>query len=333
MVLLFERNDITKMTVDAIVNAANNTLLGGSGVDGAIHRAAGPKLLEECKTLGGCETGSAKITKGYNLPSKYVIHTVGPIYYDGKHGEKNMLESGYKSCLDLAKEYKIKSIAFPLISAGIYGYPKDEAVDVAVKTIKGYFENDDYDIMIKIVFFGQSSYEIGLEKYGKIDEYIDNNYVEEYELRRNGARKQETSIEYLGSANAVKSVVRKNEDISLDDMIKNIDANFSDTLLKIIDEKKLKDSEVYFRANMDRKLFSKIRNGSHPKKTTAISLCIALKLSYEETNDLLIKAGYILNNSEKFDVIISYFLKKKKYDIYEINEALLYYDQPQLGIV
>ena len=181
MVLLFERNDITKIKVDAIVNAANNTLLGGSGVDGAIHRAAGPKLLEECMTLGGCETGFAKITKGYNLPSKYVIHTVGPIYYDGNHGEKKMLESCYKSCLDLAKEYKIKSIAFPLISAGVYCYPKDEAHDVAVKTIKGYFENDDYDIMIKIVLFGQSSYEIGLEKYGKIDEYIDNNYVEEYE--------------------------------------------------------------------------------------------------------------------------------------------------------
>ena len=181
MVLLFERNDITKIKVDAIVNAANNTLLGGSGVDGAIHRAAGPKLLEECMTLGGCETGFAKITKGYNLPSKYVIHTVGPIYYDGNHGEKKMLESCYKSCLDLVKEYKIKSIAFPLISAGVYGYPKDEALDVAVKTIKGYFEDDDYDIMIKIVLFGQSSYEIGLEKYGKIDEYIDNNYVEEYE--------------------------------------------------------------------------------------------------------------------------------------------------------
>lgn len=364
MILIFEKNDITKIEVDAIVNAANNTLLGGGGVDGAIHWAAGPKLLEECKTLGGCETGKAKITKGYNLPSKYVIHTVGPIYNDGKHNEEKMLKSCYVSCLDIAKEYKLKSIAFPLISAGVYGYAKEEAFDVAVKTIKGYFENDDYDIMIKIVLFGQSSYEMGLKKYGKIDEYIDNNYVEEYELRRNGVGKQEISIEYLpkdfegisknrlnnykrssptlsknkDSANIVKSVVRKNEDISLDDitlddMIKNIDANFSDTLLKIIDEKKLKDSEVYFRANMDRKLFSKIRNGSHPKKTTAISLCIALKLSYEETNDLLLKAGYILNNSEKFDVIISYFLKKKKYDIYEINGALLHYDQPQLGIV
>lgn len=132
-----------------------------------------------------------------------------------------------------------------------------------------------------------------------------------------------------------REIILENEvadDETLDDMIKNLDESFSDTLLKIIDSKKLKDSEVYFKANMDRNLFSKIRNGSHSKKTTAISLCIALELSYDETNDLLVKAGYILNNSEKFDVIISYFLKKKNYNIYQINEALLYYDQPQLGI-
>lgn len=169
MVLSFEKNDITKVKVDAIVNAANNTLLGGGGVDGAIHRAAGLKLLEECRTLGGCETGKAKITKGYDLPAKYVIHTVGPIYQDGKHGEKELLESCYVSCLKLAKENDIHSIAFPLISAGIFGYPKEGAIDVAVDSIKKFFENDDYDIVVKIILFGSESVEIVERKFGMMD--------------------------------------------------------------------------------------------------------------------------------------------------------------------
>ena len=168
MVLLFERNDITKVKVDAIVNAANNTLLGGGGVDGAIHAAAGPKLLEECMTLGGCETGDAKITRGYELPAKYVIHTVGPIYRDGKHGEKELLESCYEKSLKLAKENDIHSIAFPLISAGVYGYPKEDAIDVAVDSIKRFFENDDYDITIKIILFGDNEVNIVKQKYGDI---------------------------------------------------------------------------------------------------------------------------------------------------------------------
>lgn len=181
MVLSFEKNDITKVKVDAIVNAANNTLLGGGGVDGAIHRAAGPKLLEECRTLGGCETGKAKITKGYDLPAKYVIHTVGPIYQDGKHGEKELLESCYVSCLKLVKENDIHSIAFPLISAGNFGYPKEEAIDVAVDSIKKFFENDDYDIEVKIILFGSESVEIVERKFGMMDKcekikmIIDNN--------------------------------------------------------------------------------------------------------------------------------------------------------------
>ena len=160
------QNDITRMEVDAIVNAANSSLLGGGGVDGCIHRAAGPELLSECRLLGGCETGHSKITKGYRLPCRYVIHTVGPRWKDGIHGERDLLISCYQTSLQLAVENGCKTVAFPLVSAGIYGYPKEEALKIAVETIETFLQKND--LCVYLVLFDREAYEIGRRLFPNI---------------------------------------------------------------------------------------------------------------------------------------------------------------------
>ena len=323
------RNDITKISCDAIVNAANSSLLGGGGVDGAIHRAAGKGLFLECMKLHGCKTGQAKMTGGYNLPCKYVIHTVGPVWRGGSHGEKEFLQSCYKNSLALAKENHCESVAFPLISSGIYGYPKQQAFNIAVETIKQFLEENEMDITL--VIFDKASFDLSKEYSDNIREYISQNYVDEHtdrSTRFSGSfsRKASAPIWAVCEESAVC------DDIG--DFIKNqIDESFTEMLLRKIDEKGMTDVQCYKKANIDRKLFSKIRSDRlyKPKKETAIAFAIALELSLGETKDMLMKAGFALSHSSKFDIIIEYFLMKEIYDIYRINETLFEFDQKLLG--
>ncbi|MBQ8868405.1 MAG: O-acetyl-ADP-ribose deacetylase [Oscillospiraceae bacterium] len=336
MPLEIVRNDITKMTVDAIVNAANESLLGGGGVDGAIHYAAGPELLAECKTLDGCKTGKAKITGGYNLPAKYVIHTVGPVYEDGKHGEKSLLESCYRESLALAKKHNCETVAFPLISSGVYGYPKDQALKVAIDVISVFLLEND--MMVYIVIFDKAAYKISEKLFSDITEYIDDNYVDEHtDYRRESMRMNTPMAPMQASVGLFESdlceckAMMAEED--LDAKLKHIDESFSQMLLRKIDEKGMTDAECYKKDNIDRKLFSKIRSDVHykPSKPTAIAFAISLELSLDETEDMLKKAGFALSHSNKFDIIIEYFISKGNYNIFEINEALFAFDQSLLG--
>ena len=346
MPLQIVRNDITKMKVDAIVNAANSSLLGGGGVDGCIHRAAGPELLAECKTLGGCETGSAKITKGYKLPCKYVIHAVGPRWRDGKHGEREKLISCYRTSLALAKENGCETVALPLISSGIYGYPKDQALRIAIDTISEFLLEND--MTVYIVIFDRKAYQISGKLYADIAEYIDDNYVDEHSdnyserLRRLNAL---PDMEPVCGASVCEEADEMAEPImampmaapkkmkSLDEALGQIDESFSEMLLRKIDEKGMTDAECYKKANIDRKLFSKIRSDKlyKPSKPTVIAFAIALELSLEETKNMLMKAGFALSHSNKFDIIIEYFIENENYNVFEINEALFDFDQSLLG--
>lgn len=330
MPLQIVRNDITKMKVDAIVNAANSSLLGGGGVDGAIHAAAGPKLLQECKTLGGCETGKAKITGAYELPCKYVIHAVGPRWQGGTNNEKNLLESCYQTSLELAKTHECGSIAFPLISSGIYGYPKDQALKVAMDVIRDFlFENE---MQVYLVIFDKAAYRISEKLFTDIAEYIDDNYVDEHIDYRRESVRMKMPMQTLVQYDFCESKCMASEE-DLEYKLMHIDESFSEMLLRKIDEKGMSDTECYKRANIDRKLFSKIRSNPQykPSKPTAIAFAIALELSLEETEDMLRKAGFAFSNSNRFDIIIEYFISRGNYNIYEINEALFAFDQSLLG--
>ena len=327
------KGDITKLECDAIVNAANNSLLGGGGVDGAIHTAAGPDLLAECRTLGGCETGDAKITKGYDLPAKYVIHTVGPVYRDGRSGEEALLRSCYRKSLALADAYGCESVAFPMISAGVYGYPWDEALNAATSEILSFLQ--DHDMTVYLVIYSGK-----LRREKRRDDALLQAYLREKlerKLRSDStvwtgkapkpkAKREETGL----GMHALESAVVHNASPGPQ---WQLDESFSQMLLRKIDESGMTDAECYKKANVDKRLFSKIRSNPayQPKKATALAFAVALRLSPDETAKLLKTAGFALSDSNLFDVIVKYHIEHGYYDVFRINEVLFDNDQPLLG--
>ena len=323
------RNDIVNMKVDAIVNTANPKPIIGDGTDRAIHCKAGERLLLARKEIGDIAIGTSKITPAFDLNARYVIHTAGPIWKDGKSGEEALLASCFKNSLRLAKEKDCESIAFPLISSGSYGFPKPIALQIAVREISAFLLENE--MQVYLVVFGKQSFELSEKLFKSVSSYIDENYVsDKMSLEYGKSKVRRFDYEKMLLSESSYEITSKMP--NLDGMLNNLDKGFSETLLDLIDRTGKKESEIYKKANVDMKLFSKIRNNVNykPSKATALAFAIALELDLDETSDLLSRAGYALSQSSKFDVIVKYFIENKKYDIFEINSALFRFDQPLL---
>ncbi len=321
------RNDIVNMKVDAIVNTANPRPIIGAGTDKAVHDKAGARLLLARKEIGDIAVGEAAITPAFDLDANYVIHTAGPIWRDGKSSEEALLASCFKNSLRLAKEKECESIAFPLISTGSYGFPKPLALQIAVREISSFLMENE--MQIYLVVFEKQSFELSEKLFKSVSSYIDANYVsDKMNLEYGTSKLRRFDYEEMLLRESSYEITSKMP--NLDGMLNNLDRGFSETLLDLIDRTGKKDSEIYKKANVDRKLFSKIRNNVNykPSKATALAFAIALELSMDETDDLLARAGIALSQSNKFDVIVRYFIENKKYDIFELNSVLFEFDQP-----
>lgn len=317
------QGDITAIKVDAIVNAANEDLAPGGGVCGAIFAAAGMKeLMDACQRLRPCPPGQAVITPGFKLSAKHVIHAVGPIWRGGNHGEEALLRQCYLSALQIAEEAGLTSIAFPLISSGIYGYPKDEALLVAVTAMGDFLKASE--MQVTLVIYDRKSFSLEPTRVYSLQKYLKKHFSEDSEV---------PLYAQLDSYRMRQSMAAETFVLPSEERLDQLEETFSQALLRLIDEKGLSDTTAYKRANIDRKLFSKIRSDAHykPKKSTALAFAIALALDPEEADDFLMTAGFRLSRSSKSDVLIRFFLEQGNPDIHEINEALFFYQLPLLG--
>ena len=356
------RSDITKVKVNVIVNTANPYPVIGSGTDSAVYHVAGEqKLLAERKKIGNIAPGQVAVTPAFKLPAKYIIHTVGPVWEDGNHGERDILRSCYEKSLNKAVELKAESIAFPLIATGVYGFPKDEALNIALAEIGKFLLTNDMKVIL--VVFDRKAFELSSQLVGDIDEFIDDHGVQivretEYgsgmdrlerrrmeltsvladeELYNRRAELIDVEEDLFDGASApmapMSAPYMDMGDESLDDMLQNTGDTFQQKLFQLIDASGMDDVTVYKKANIDRKVFSRIRckEDYKPKKKTAVAFAIALQLDMPTMLDLLSRAEIAFSPSNKFDLIITYFVTHGIYDIFEINAALFKYGQPILG--
>ena len=361
MPLIIVRNDITEMQVDAIVNSANPRPVIGGGVDKAIHKKAGSELLVARLKIGDIKTGKAAITPAYRLQAHYVIHTVGPVWRNGDHRERELLVECYTNSLQLALEHKCNSIAFPLISAGVYGCPAEIAIATATQAIRNFLL--DHDMSVYLVVYNGDAFKISNTLFGEVQNYLNEMYVDESEgvggknrdisllpaflerpcedaeVPERSSKKYQRIIRdavvysIKEEGHSKRSCSRSLRSRALEDILDDLDASFSEVLMRYIDDKGKTSPEVYKRANVDRKHFSKIRNNPayQPSKTTALAFAIALELNIDETKDFIGRAGYALSHSSKSDIIVEFFIERKEYDIFTINEALFAFGQPVLG--
>lgn len=401
------RDDITHVHADALVNAANEWLRAGGGVCGAIFKAAGSRKLQQaCNKIGHCDTGSAVATPAFALPARYVIHAVGPVWQGGHAQERELLASCYRSSLELAAQLKCRSIAFPLISAGIYGYPRREALEVAQEQIRAFLDTHEMDVTL--VLYDPRVMELADDLRLRVERYIDDVYVgahakqsqrlaweaeqlsaqmppsaveeEADELAEamqapsvdgepdagatgtwympaaeapmtapspisgaspKGSARRTSAREAAPSIGAQPTAAREKTSSSprvslpkpLRNLLEHLDAGFSETLLAMIDERGLKDAQVYKKANLSRQHFSKIRSNPRyrPTKTTVLALAVALELTLDETCLLLERAGFALSHADRRDVIVEFFIREGIYDVFQINDTLFAFDQPLLG--
>ena len=365
MPLQIIRQDITKMRIDAIVNTTNEEMIGYAGVDLAVHEGAGPELDAECLRLAPLGLGAAKITPGYNLPARYIIHTSGPVWGGGLRGESIILKSCYIECLKLAVAHGCESVAFPLISSGAYGYPKDQVLKFATQVITEFLY--DHELMVYLCVYDRTSYEFSRQLYEDIRDFLDSD-VDECDLDEDADWEEDALLDITRlfqrgeacdyemappemceekpapkrAAMEAPSIAMPEKTIyggsargkPLDKYLKDMDKPFGQKLLHWIDARGMTDLECYKKANVDRKTFSKIKchpDTYRPSKQTAVAFAIALRLDLDETQDLLASAGLTLSRSFVFDKIIRYFIQNEIYDIFVINEALFEFDQVLLG--